>query len=250
MALAALVPQSVGILATKVYPTASNIALATPLPAVTIADPSFSSVSLLLHMDGSNASTTFTDSSSAARSVTANGNAQISTAQSKYGGSSLYVDGVGDSASCTGVSFGTGDFTVEGFVRVTTPSSALPLIDTRPGDLATTGFIFYVRSTQKLAFGTGSPFVATEGTTTVSANTWHHIALTRSGTTVRLFLNGTLEASVTNSATLSNTSWQIGHQHNRSGTFSAAYIDDLRVTAGVARYTAAFTAPSVPFPNA
>ena len=59
-------------------------------------DPDFANVSLLLHGDGTNGSTTIVDSSSSSKTVTAVGDAQISTAQSKFGGSSIYFDGTGD----------------------------------------------------------------------------------------------------------------------------------------------------------
>src|SRR5690606_34123168 len=76
-------------------------------------DPYWSSVSSLLHFNGSNGSTTFTDEKGVG--WTASGDAEISTAQSKFGGSSLSLDGTGDwlDASNAGFTFGTGDFTIE-----------------------------------------------------------------------------------------------------------------------------------------
>jgi hypothetical protein len=78
-------------------------------------DPNYASVSLLLHMDGTNGSTVFTDLSPVPKVVTRFGDAQISTAQSKFGGSSAYFDGTGDYltvASSADFGFGTGDFTI------------------------------------------------------------------------------------------------------------------------------------------
>ena len=84
-------------------------------------DPNFSSVSLLLHMEGSNGSTTFIDSSSNALTVTANGNAKITTSTFKFGSGSADFDGAGDYLSTPSSSlfdFGAGSlFTVECFVR-------------------------------------------------------------------------------------------------------------------------------------
>ena len=90
------------------------------VPPAPPTDPDFSSVSLLLHGDGTDGSTTFTDSSSNNFTVTANGNAQIDTAVKKYGTGSMEFDGTGDSltiADNAAFAFGTGDFTVEAWVN-------------------------------------------------------------------------------------------------------------------------------------
>jgi len=82
-------------------------------------DPDFASVVLLLHCNGSNGGTTFTDNSSYGRAMTANGNAQTSTAQSKFNGSSGLFDGAGDyltASASSDFTFGTGDYTIESWV--------------------------------------------------------------------------------------------------------------------------------------
>lgn len=87
-------------------------------------DPYWANVVSLLHMDGANGSTTFTDQKG--KTWTPNGNVQISTAQSVFGGSSAAFDGVNDSlsiASHADFGFGTGDWTVECFVRQTTTAA-------------------------------------------------------------------------------------------------------------------------------
>lgn len=196
---------------------------------------------LLLHCDGTNGSTTFRDETG--KTVTASGNAQISTAQSKFGGSSLLLDGTGDYLSVTGPSFGSGELTVEAWVYITTSAATFIVFDSRPSDATTTGFAVYVNSSQKLTFGTGSPFASTSGATTVTTNTWHHIALVRYRNTVYGYLNGVQEFSVSNSATLSNTGWRIGHLWSGTGTLAAGYIDELRVCTA-AKYAAAFTPPT------
>lgn len=211
-------------------------------------DPYRSSVVLALHMDGTNGSTTFTDSSPSAKTVTANGNAQISTAQSKFGGASGYFDGVGDYLSLTGDSFSTGDFTIEGWMYLTALSKTSPLFDSRAADNDTAGLVIYIRSTtNKLTVGTGNPFVATEGTTTLTTG-WHHVAVVKVGGSIKAYLNGNLELTVANASSLANTSWKIGNTWNAAGD-GAIYIDDLRITKGVARYTANFTAPTAAFPD-
>jgi hypothetical protein len=84
--------------------------------AATPTDPNFADVSLLLHGDGANGSTTIIDSSPTPKTVTAFGNAQISTAQSKFGGASIALDGTGDYASTGNSSdllMGSAVFTIE-----------------------------------------------------------------------------------------------------------------------------------------
>lgn len=205
-------------------------------------DPSFSSVQLLLHMNGSNGSTTFTDSSSAARTVTPSGNAQISTAQSKFGGASGYFDGSGDylTATVTG-GFGSGDFTLEFWYY----------------KIANTGMLFNSRSSGTSANGfdirhnleVTTDFVFLFSAATISTNQWVHVAITRSGTTLRRFINGTLNGSTTTSTNYSGTDFKIGGSPHGNVGYLTGYIDDVRVTVGTARYTASFTPPTAAFPD-
>ena len=197
--------------------------------------------SLSLHMDGTNGSTTFTDTSSNARTVTPSGNAQISTAQSKFGGASGLFDGSGDylTSSVTG-GLGSGSFTIEFWYYKTADS----------------GFIFNSRTS-----GTGADgldighnlAVTTSGATmfagaTVSTNQWVHVAIARSGTTLRRFINGTETGSFfTTSSNFSGTDFKIGGSPHGNIGYLTGYMDELRITVGVARYTANFTPPSVPF---
>ena len=212
----------------------------------TIDDPYFANVSLLLHMDGSNGSTTFTDSSNNAVSVTANGNAQISTAQSKFGGASGYFDGTGDYLSCTLGAFGTNDFTIETWVRMTSFANYRMLYESRTNDPDTSGFVWGVNSSGELFVYLGG-FVLTAGTLTTS--TWSHVALTRASGTWRMFIDGTLlTGTYSNSGDLTRTAVRIGMDWaTLYGT--DGYLDEYRITAGTARYTATFTPPTAAFPN-
>jgi hypothetical protein len=88
------------------------------------------------------------------------------------------------------------------------------------------------------------------GTTSPAVDTWHHAALTRSSGDHRLFLNGVQEGSTwTNSYNQSNALIEIGQNPSGSQSFTG-YIDDLRITKNVARYTATFTPPTAAFPDA
>jgi len=236
-------------------------------------DTDFGSVVLLLKMNGTNGSTTITDSSSSAKAMTANGNAQISTARSKFDGASLLLDGTGDYVSTpnsTDFDLSTGDFTIEAWIYIAGNSTA-----SNDGNRYGTVMACYPTSGGTLnnaytlgleanatTTGTGLSFSSWQsgttlsqvvGTTTISQNAWHHVAACRSGTTTRLFVDGSLHAS----GTLTNQNVNCDHEMRigMSGVagFLAALngnIDELRITKGIARYTAAFTPSAAPFPTA
>lgn len=204
-------------------------------------DPYWGSVTLALPMYGANNSTTFVDLKG--RTVSRIGTPIISSTKSKFNGTSAYFDGNGDALSVTGVSFGTGNFTIEGWINVSSAATTFVFFDSRTADDSLTGFIFYIRSTRFLTFGwwNGSSFIATSGSTLVSADTWYHVELTRSSGTIRGFLGGVQEFSVSNSQSFSLTGWKIGSQYNAPSGLSAGYIDELRITTGIARHTSGFT---------
>lgn len=238
VAIAAVAPAVVS--GALVTPPAAGLTLSMIAPSIqtTLTDPNFSSVGLLLHMDGANNSTTFTDSSSVARSITANGNAKISTDQSKFGSASAFLDGSGDFLSFSDITVSSSaDCTLEcWFYRI----GGQALI----GNPGTGNYqLLAVLNGMMYAYWNGSEV---EGGT-VSDNTWHHAAVTRSSGTIRLFLNGTqVASSAGNTQAFSIT--RIGRSSFRQD-FNG-YIDDVRITVGVARYTANFTPPAAPFPDA
>lgn len=224
-------------------------------------DPNFASVSLLLHMDGSDASTTFTDSSASPKTVTTVGNAQIDTAQFKFGGASGLFDGTGDGLlvpSGADFEFGSGDFTVEGFVRTAGVSAFQGIVGKRANSGASPygPFVFGIEnSTGKLAWfssTTGSSWalvlLATSGLT---LNTWQHFAFVRNGTTARIFMDGVQVGSGTLTGTLvvNASSVSVGSSAADSSLSMNGWLDEIRVTKGVARYTADFTPPSTAFPD-
>jgi hypothetical protein len=185
------------------------------------------------------------------------GNAQISTAQSKFGGGSMYFDGTGDylavQPNITN-NLGTGDFTIEAWVYLTSGSTYQFLIgssDNASGFMMV-GLNVPLSPTSTIALGkSGQTWPVQFGAgTTITSNTWTHIAITRSGTTNRAFINGVqLGSNVTDSTSWtfpSNIMW-IGNQSG--GTALNGYIDDFRITKGYARYTTTFTPPTSAFPT-
>jgi hypothetical protein len=86
----------------------------------------------------------------------------------------------------------------------------------------------------------------------VSVNTWYHVAITRQGNTFRTYLNGVQGSTWTSSAALYTPTKPLGIGSNPDGSYSLnGWLDELRITKGVARYTgaASFTPPTAPFPE-
>ena len=209
----------------------------------TPADPYYGYTSLLLHMDGTNASTNFVDSGPSALTVTRTGTPAISTSQSKYGGSSVAFSGTTDRlgvASNALFAFGTGDFTVEFWVYFNSISTSfVQLYDT----YVSGGFSFYWSgSTSTLIISNRSANQLSQAWSP-SANTWYHLAVSRSGTSLKLFVNGTVLGSATASTSYAQAAIQIGGTADNASYTLNGYIDDLRITK-YARYTSAFAPPA------
>ena len=216
-------------------------------PEVQIGDPYFANVSLLLHMDGTNGSTTFTDSSSNGFTVTANGNAEVATANPKFGSGSLALDGSYDyltPPANNAFQLGTGDFTVECWVYVNSGNSNNGL------------FTFGATSSGlAVAINGGGWQLTTDGLGgygmgAVTLSTWQHLAVTRSGSSLRMFIDGAqIGTTLSNSKDLSDNALKIGYYYDPLYSLSGL-VDEFRVTKGISRYNANFTPPTAPFPNA
>lgn len=222
-----------------------------------MSDPNFADVSLLLHMDGADGSTTFTDSSSDARTISAVGNAQLDTAIKKFGSASGLFDGSGDYLSTANssalVNFSTA-LTIECFIYPTLINATTQVIfSTRTTAGANDGISVRLQGTNQIrAFGFNSNSVRFDFTSAVNAvtlNAWQHIALTRtSGGVWNLWVNGSSVGSATETGAVSqgDTVFRIGET---VGNAFYGNIDEVRVTNGVARYTSAFTPPTAAFPD-
>jgi hypothetical protein len=209
----------------------------------------------LLHMDGANGSTTFTDSSRNGLTVTANGNAQLSTTQSRFGGASGYFDGNGDWLSVASnpvMSFGTGDLTIENHVYFNSVSSFQTLYDTLPiggSGQRDAGFVWLINDAGKLSLFSGGSFRGTSNTALL-ANEWYHIALIRYSGVFSFAINGTIDSSTFSLSTnFTDSQAQIGRLGDSADLWLNGYFSNFRVTKGVARDTANFTSPTAPFPN-
>jgi hypothetical protein len=184
------------------------------------------------------------------------GNAQISTSVKKYGTGSIYFDGSGDrlyEPSNQNFNFGTGDFTIELWAYPISQgghgnSNNDCLIDFRPATGGGAYGTLYIFNS-----GTGVYWYANTGNRitggAISNSVWTHIAICRSAGSTRLFLNGVQSGSTyTDSTNYLVSPIMIGEFNDGGGAGNFnGYIDDLRITKGVARYTAAFTPPTVAF---
>jgi len=211
--------------------------------------------SLLLHMDGTNGSQTFTDSSLNNFEITPYGAAQISTAQYKFGGASGYFFRDDDSQlqieNIEEFEFGTNDFTLECWIypiEVGEQQGGGTCIARWGGN--SNAFFFYAGTSQGLDVYLNNTLIPEVVGGTILPDTWSHICLTRSNGQVRGFINGELigTAQFTESITSSNVALRIGGDVYGNTRFNG-YIDEVRIFKNYAAYTSNFTPPTKPFPN-
>lgn len=220
-------------------------------------DPYWENVVLLLHCDGTDGSTTFIDSSNSAHTVTAINSAQISTAQSKFGGASAVFDGVSVTYDYLELSDSddwhmTGDFTVELFIRPDYAPGFRDIIGQRtsavtcPFLIAIYDSVLVVSISNNNSSWAGNPAITGPS---LSLNTWYHVALTKSGGDWKLWVDGSQSGSTyVNGGALTNSAsaFRIG---GITGYSVAGNLDEVRITKGVARYTSDFTPPTAAFPD-
>lgn len=175
------------------------------------------------------------------------GNAAASTTQAKFSNTaSLYLDGTGDYVTATGTPIGSGDFTLEAFVRPASFANYRTIFTNRGTANASTNFVVGVNSSGQVYLWSSS-FLITSSST-LSANTWHHVALVRNGTgagSTVLYIDGSSVGSANVSNNFSDTAYDIGGDTVDTNHWNG-YIQDLRVSIGKARYTSNFTVPSSP----
>jgi hypothetical protein len=183
------------------------------------------------------------------------GNAQISTSVKKFGTGSLAFDGNDYLLAPTtpNMNFGSGDFTIEAWVYRTSESGT-PSNIFQKGITTSSNFQLNLSinpSNQLFSYySTDGSSITAIGTTstTIALTTWTHVAVSRSGSTWRYFINGTLQNTTTASVTLFTGTGLVSVGANPEGNSGFyGYIDDLRVTKGYARYTATFTPPTAAF---
>jgi len=214
-------------------------------------DQDYRNVSLLLHGDGANGSTTIVDSSPSPKTVTVVGDAQISTAQSKFGGASIAFDGNGDYLTIpasSDFSFGTENFTVE-FWYYHLGGTDKGLFANNSGSSVGVNFLVGVSGPFRIYNGISGGNVA-DFSASPALNTWQHVAVVRQSGTVTLYVNGAASGTANwagvNAGNVATFSVGAAYGNAR---FANGYIDEFRVTKNIARYTSNFTPPTAPFPD-
>jgi len=203
--------------------------------------------SLLLHFDGSGA--TFVDSSLFAHTITAYGGAAQSASQSKFGGKSLYCDGVGDYLTIPNhdcFKLGTVDFTIESWVRM--------------DNVGTNNHIFYCFGSRGvdgfclLWYPAGGVLIVYLSAPSYNfawtplADTWYHIAVCREGTNLRVFVNGVqIGSTQTSSNDVTSTGLLYIGREEVDIYYMKGYMDELCIKKGYAAYLRNFAPPAAPY---
>ena len=210
---------------------------------------------LLLHCNGADSSTSFPDSSDSNHSVTANGNAQVDTAQSKFGGASGLFDGTGDYLSVpdhADWTFGSGDFTIDFWLRRNANGATYLLgqshTDYSAGSRAWEMNLDASDKLQSVVWVSGAN-PENQGTTLSNAitadNTWHHLAMVRYGNTLTQYIDGIADGTKDITGMSVQDSAYPLYICSLSGLSPInGWIDEFRVSKGIARWTANFTPPT------
>jgi hypothetical protein len=221
---------------------------------------------LMLHCDGADSGTTFTDSSDSAHTVTATGNAHTDTTVKKFGTASGQFDGTGDYLSLADSAdwnFGAGDFTIEFYLRHASLTGNQGYMGQEKGGSAEQGWYFYKHNGGVVDDGfifrwrnTDGDRVGYEWSETemdIVAGAWYHVALVRYGTRLTLYLDGQEQQIRVTEVAIGETTLNdcdgvltLGRDSNDADL--NGYLDEIRFSKGVARYTQNFAPPGSAFP--
>lgn len=194
------------------------------------------------------------------------GNAQISTAQSMFGGASMLFDGSGDVVAIpyttAGIMsllkpWGSGSYTLECWLRFTSVAANQLVFGGYTSASATLDFAIFTANTGTLNYylssnGTSWNLASAVSVGSIAANQWYHFAFVKNGNTWTPYLNGVAGTATTTATAIIQNALPFsigGYIGGGAGTGMNGYIDDLRITKGVARYTANFTPPVRPLPT-
>lgn len=218
---------------------------------------------VLLHLDGANGSTTFTDVNAASLSNTwsSAGGATLTTAGAKFGPSCLTPNnsfsGWISTPYKSDFDIASNDFCVDfwfnkngsswspaGLAGFAIDSGTAPSASQQAWAINLTT----VSSLQRISvdLSNGSSVATITGTANVSSG-WHHIALTRQSGATRLFVDGVLDASTSSSFPAVNGSLHVGIGYNQGFPVQGCWIDEFRLSVGAARWTSNFTPPTGPY---
>lgn len=217
------------------------------------------STQLLLHFNGDNNSTTFTDSGVAARTVTRVGSPVISTSASKFGGASGSFPGSGSYltvADADSIELSNKDFAIEFWMTTTNSTQYSTLISRSPSSFATGMWSLLMNFSSSTAgdlyfyaadYSTSSA-VVNSNAVNLRDGEWHHVAISRNGNTWAMYTDGTQRMTRTSSATVANIAGDINIGRDQFyGRPFGGNIDELRILIGTAGQ---WTTASVTLPTA
>ena len=212
-------------------------------------DPPTAPVSALTNTDlllsGTNAG--IIDKSQSVKTITLNGNVKSSTTQTKYLTSSMYFDGTGDYVEAGDVSL-PADFTVEFWIYANAFANWKGIVGI--GASATSHLCVRLTSTGAINFWLNTPSNQGSSAGTLSTGTWTHIAFVRSGSgtnNLKLFVDGQLDTQSTSTYSIPEAPMVIGRSYDSyNGEYLNGYLSDVRITKGLARYTAADESANIP----
>lgn len=257
--------------ATIHYPDGNSLTFDFPGAPDVPCDPDFPDVVLLLALDGADGSTVVVDSSAFAHAMTVHGAAAQSDVQQFFGVGSLHLPSTSTSSEsyvavpivAAGpldiLSDASGDFTIEGWFWLDTTNTADLIIFDYGDDLTTFAGVSSILLFASSVFGgflevqpTIPSWSAVGGATGLTLQTWHHFAVTRAGAVGRLFLDGVQQGGIASNwngyaGPPVGSSATFGWSATISGGLCPGYLDEIRVTKGIARYTSNFTPPAQPF---
>lgn len=225
-----------------------------------MSDPYWNSVVLACHFDGSNGATTFTDEKG--HTLTANGGAQLTTTSPQFGTACATLDGTGDYiAAATSADFvvGAAEFTLEAWFYFAGFASnhayGTTLLDLRPVGSYTSGMALFANASGVLTAWDSNATATQSASGKVAAGNWYHIAICRANGRMRVFVNGVAVIDYAHAIKYApaSTTLMVGtaadYQDTSVNFKHNGKVDDLRITKGVARYTANFTPPTEAFPD-
>jgi hypothetical protein len=202
----------------------------------------------LLHMNGADGSSTFTDQSG--KTWTRHGNAQIDTAQSKFGGASLLSDGSTDYVTTSHQSdFNiSGDFTLDFWARFNSVTASQVFV--LKGNPTNSWYLYFTPgSLNFINYLNGTATISMSSSWSPVRNRWYHVAFTRSGTQFRMFVDGVqLGGTLTDADAIATTSSDLSLGATTSGDWSLnGWMDEFRFSNGIARWISNFTPPSLEY---
>jgi len=196
------------------------------------------------------------DATRTARITSGTGGAQTTATQTRFGSSSLRIHNAPAPTSASsyatitsnvGLQFGTGDFTIDFWFRTDFIGVNQTLVDMRNASTDTAVVLGFNSSNNVYLFVNGTTRIT--GADSVAAETWHHLELSRSSGFTELFLDGQSQGTWTDGTTYALRPAIIGADYLGAGDGFAGYIDEFRISKGIARHTSGFTVATTPYTN-